>query len=341
MTALAGNESDLWVGTLDPGALHFHAGEVDTFSEAEGLPDPQVQSLAISGNTTYVGTATGVAVFDSGQFSHRMADGVLTTALFATPSALYVGSHDQGVIKIPLEGGRRNPVPAQASELRGVRQLFADRTSVFAVASDGLFRMNAHAFGWERVLQVNPAVLTDRNVSALAADGRGQIWVGFFDRGLDLISATGNRTQHVEDDHVFCVNRIFPEPKSGAVDVATANGLVRFSESGTEQQILTKVDGLIADHITDVVSYRGGLALATPAGLTFLDGSGARSMYAFHGLVNNHVYALGVVRDDLMAGTLGGLSHLAQGDIKENYTTATSNLKHNWITAIVPSARIG
>ena len=75
---------------------------------------------------------------------------------------------------------------------------------------------------------------------------------------------------------------------------------------------------------------------ATPAGLTFLDASGARSMYAFHGLVNNHVYALGVSGDELMAGTLGGLSLLNKGDVAANYTTTTSNLKHNWITAVVP-----
>jgi ligand-binding sensor domain-containing protein len=59
-------------------------------------------------------------------------------------------------------------------------------------------------------------------------------------------------------------------------------------------------------------------------------------MYAFHGLVNNHVYALGVSGDELIAGTLGGLSVLNKGDVEANYTTATSNLKHNWITAVVP-----
>jgi hypothetical protein len=75
--------------------------------------------------------------------------------------------------------------------------------------------------------------------------------------------------------------------------------------------------------------------MATPAGLTFLDATGARSMYAFHGLVSNHVYALGVSGDELVAGTLGGISVLQKGEVTVNYTTATSNLKHNWITAVV------
>jgi len=112
--------------------------------------------------------------------------------------------------------------------------------------------------------------------------------------------------------------------------------LIRFDAAGSKEQVLTRADGLIADHVTDVAPYQGGLALATPAGLTFLDSTGARSMYAFQGLVNNHVYALGVSGDALVAGTLGGLSLLNKGDVQFNYTTASSGLKHNWITAVVP-----
>ncbi|MGA2903199.1 MAG: hypothetical protein ABSD98_05190 [Candidatus Korobacteraceae bacterium] len=336
VTALAGNESDLWIGTLNRGVLHFHAGQTDAFSESEGLPDPQIQSLAISGETTYVGTATGVAVFAAGRFSRVLAPGVLATALLATPTQLYVGSEDQGVIAIPLERRHPNPNLGPGAQLPEVHQLFTSDNAVFAVARNGLYRMAPHAFGWQRVLENTASVLSDRNISALAADSTGRLWVGYFDRGLDLLSSDNTRARHMEDEHVFCINRIFPDAKSGVIDVATANGLVRFDDSGSEQQVLTRADGLIADHVTDVAAYRDGLALATPAGLTFLDASGARSMYAFHGLVNNHVYALGVSGDELLAGTLGGLSLLNKGDVTANFTTATSNLKHNWITAVVP-----
>ena len=335
VTALVGSESDLWVATLNRGVLHFHAGETDSFAEDQGLPDPQVLSLAISGGTTYAGTATGVAVFSGGRFSRVLAPGVLATALLAMPTQLYVGSEDQGVIVIPLEG-RPNPNLGPNAELAEVSQLFTSGEAVFAVARNGLYRMNPHAFGWQRVLEARGAVLSDRNISALASDASGRLWVGYFDRGLDLLASDNNRARHVEDEHMFCVNRIFPDSRTGTIDVATANGLVRFDDSGSEQQVLTRADGLIADHVTDVASYRDGLALATPAGLTFLDASGARSMYAFHGLVNNHVYALGVSGDELLAGTLGGLSLLNKGDVAVNYTTASSNLKHNWITAVVP-----
>jgi ligand-binding sensor domain-containing protein len=336
VTTLAGSESDLWVGTLDRGVLHFHAGQTDSFTEAAGLPDRQIVSLAISEDTTYAGTPLGVAVFSAGRFLRVLAPGVLATALLATHNQLYVGSEDQGVISIPLEGRHPNPNVGRDSQLSEVRQIFVSGDVVFAVARSGLYRMNARGFGWQRALDAGAATLSDRNISALAADGSGRLWVGYFDRGIDVLAADTSRATHVEDEHVFCVNRILLDAKTGAIDVATANGLVRFDNSGSEQQVLTRSDGLIADHVTDVAAYRDGLALATPAGLTFLDASGARSMYAFHGLVNNHVYALGVSGDELMAGTLGGLSVLDKGNVAANYTTATSNLKHNWITAVVP-----
>lgn len=51
--------------------------------------------------------------------------------------------------------------------------------------------------------------------------------------------------------------------------------------------------------------------------------------------MNNHVYALGVSGDRLLAGTLGGISVFGREDVQENYTMANSGLKHNWITAVV------
>lgn len=335
VTAMIGDEANLWVGTLNRGVIHFHGGQAKNFTEEQGLPDPDVQSLAIAGQSVYVGTVSGVAVFDAGSFSRILAPGVFATALFSTATDLYIGSEDQGVLVIPLEGRRPNPNLGQGSDPVEVRQIFTSGGAVFAVARNGFYRMKAHSLGWQRVLESESAVLSDRNISALATDASGQLWVGYFDRGLDLMAADEHRIRHVEDEHVFCVNRILPDAKTGSIHVATANGLVQFNDAGGEQQVLTRADGLIADHVTDIAPYRGGLVLATPAGLTFLDARGAHSMYAFHGLVNNHVYALGVSGNELMAGTLGGLSRLDEGDVKFNYTTSSSNLKHNWITSIV------
>ena len=338
--ALAGSETDLWVGTLDQGVKHWHAGTTESFSEEQGLPDRQVQAITLSGEKAYVGTPVGVAEFDCGRLSRVLAKGTLVTSLRVQGDELWVGTEDQGVLRVPLAAGHRLPasrnlLPAQSDE---VRQIEATAEGVLVLTRNGIFAESANGLGWRQVLKSRDAVLSDRNISALAMQQDGHLWVGYFDRGLDIVPAGPRHAVHVENDHVFCVNRILPEPKGNSVEVATANGLVRFGLSEKPEQILRRADGLIADHVTDIARYRDGLAVATPAGITFLDSEGARSIYSFHGLVNNHVYALGVSDDQLLAGTLGGLSELQRGFVKTNFTVGNSGLKQNWITAI---ARVG
>ena len=334
--ALAGNEVDLWVGTLSQGVLHWHGGTSESFGEEQGLPDRQVQAITMAGDKTYVGTPLGVAEFDGGRFSRGLGSGLLVTSLFVSGEDLLVGTEDQGVVRIPLTA-RRTGLNLQAStQLAEVQQFLGTEGGVYVLTRSGMFDLPAHGFVSKAVLKPHAAVLTDRDISALAEDKNGQLWVGYFDRGLDVLPGESRPAIHVEDEHVFCVNRIWPDEKSGTVTVATANGLVRMGTAGNEQQVLTRADGLIADDVTDVVPYQEGLAIATPAGLTFLDANGARSMYAFHGLVNNHVYALGISGDDLMVGTLGGLSVIGKEEVRVNYTAGASGLKQNWITAVVP-----
>ena len=221
----------------------------------------------------------------------------------------------------------------------GAIQRFVDAGGVlYAVAEDALYSVDERTIGLRRVVGRDGGRLTDNNVSALAEDALGRLWVGYFDRGLDILSDKGERTAHVENDHVFCVNRIVHDDSGGMTAVATANGLVLFDASGRPKQILGRAEGLIADHVTDLVLHAGRMTIATPAGLTFLDRGDSRSLYVFHGLVNNHVYAVGAAGTEVLAGTLGGVSILDNGTIRANYTTANSALTHNWITAV---ARVG
>src|SRR5215813_3026019 len=165
----------------------------------------------------------------------------------------------------------------------------------------------------------------------LGMDGTGRLWIGYFDRGLQILGGP-----KFEDDHLFCVNRIAHDVPRGVSAVATANGLVMFDSSTARRRVITHDDGLIANQVTDVVLRSDGSAVAaTPAGVSFIDASGISSIYAFQGLVNNHVYALASGGTRTLAGTLGGLSVLDGALVKASYTTANSPLKHNWITALV------
>jgi ligand-binding sensor domain-containing protein len=336
VTELAGSEADLWVGTQDQGVVHWQAGRAETFTEAQGMPDAQVFSIALANSKAYVGTAVGIAEFESGRFVRVLTPGLFARTLYLNGATLLAGGSGEGIIEIDTEPKRMQGLlhPATRS-MSDVQQILAENDTLYVVTHGMLYQKEGQRGGWRRVLSPLGATLADRNISALAVDGTSRLWVGYFDRGLDLFEPNLRNATHIEDDNVFCVNRIVPNAAAGTIAVATANGLVMFDESGKKRQVLGRADGLLADHVADAALYGNGMVLATPAGLTFLDSSGPRSLYAFHGLVNNHVYTVAASGKEVVAGTLGGISVLENENVAANYTVATRGLTHNWISAIV------
>lgn len=331
VTALAGNDADLWIGTLDRGLLHWKAGAVEMLDDA--LPDKQILSLAQNGETIYAGTGVGIAEIRGGKLARVLAPGYFAQSLLAKDDKLWMGTLEEGMFTVPLDAhpGRLAQLGA-ASVCPGcsIRRILSIDGEVYALAEDSLWHGN------EAVIRRDDALLADRNIAALKMDSTGRLWIGYFDRGLQILSATGERGEHIEDDHLFCVNRIAHDAARGVTAVATANGLVMFDTATSQRRVIGQSDGLIANQVTDVVLRPDGSAIAaTPAGVSFIDPSGISSIYAFQGLVNNHVYALASDGARTLAGTLGGLSILDGKAVSASYTTSNSGLKHNWITAVV------
>jgi ligand-binding sensor domain-containing protein len=339
VTALAGNESDLWIGTMDRGVLHWHAGELDRFAEKEGMPDARVLSLAVENGRAFAGTALGVVEFREGKLYRHLADGYFAQALTIQNDALQVGTLEEGIVEVPLAGqpGHRPRIATQAANLGPVRRLFEMDGKAYALTGSGLWvRNQGYHYSLQTALQMPGGVLTDGNIAALAADAAGRLWVGFFDRGLDILDAEFAHSTHIETPVVFCVNRIVHSSDGVLTAVGTANGLVLFDGSGHQRQVLTKSDGLIANGVSDVLLRGNSMVVATSAGITTIAPSGTSSIYAFHGLVSNHVFALAASGTRILAGTLGGVSVLDAGLVKASFTTANSALKYNWITSVVP-----
>jgi len=336
ITSLAGDPANLWVGTIDRGVLHWHAGQLDSFGTNEGLPDPQVLCIVTDGDRAFAGTPVGIAEFDGDKLARSLAPGIFARALLVHGDTLIIGTLEQGVLRVPLRTRAARPyVREQETPAARIEHIFQMGGSVYAVAHDGLYSLGTDGNSWQRILQPDSALLADGHISALAADAAGRLWVGYFDKGLDVIDSGQTRATHIENDAVFCVNRIALDPRGRRTAVATANGLVMFDAAGRERQTLTRQEGLIANHVTDVELQDDRMLIATSAGITIIDPAGARSFNAFHGLVNNHVYAIASAGQTILAGTLGGLSVLENGVVKVSYTTSNSRLKHHWITAIV------
>ena len=341
VTALGGNEDELWIGTRGAGAYLWKAGRSQQFLTE--LADPQVLSIATAPGCAWLGTPLGVSeIREDGSASHfarGLAQGTFAQALALDESShrLVIGTLNEGVFQVPLEAVVPRPRP-QSGEQRStdeapVESLLTTPDGVAAVTPQGITQVATH----KTLVASSGAQLADGHIAALLVDGAGRLWVGYFDRGLDLISPRDALPRHWEDDHIFCVNRI-RESATGAVAVATANGLALFDAGGRLAQVLDRKSGLIASHVTDVLFRRDdsgeqSMVVATPAGVSFVESGSVTSIYAFHGLVNNHVYTLAEREDGILAGTLGGFSLLKNGMVTASFTTANSGLRQNWITA--------
>jgi ligand-binding sensor domain-containing protein len=275
-----------------------------------------------------------VVEFKEGRKVRNLADGYFARSLEADNDSLAVGTEDEGIITVPLRTGLRTGNSITSEFRAPVERIFRLDQVRYALAG-GLYRCDAPRPTWTPVLAPAKGALADSNIASLAVGRDGRVWIGYFDRGLDVADSRFENVRHFEDDRLFCVNRIVEETGGARTAVATANGLVLFDSALTARQVLTRKDGLLADHVTDVLFRRNGMVIATPAGLSISGPDGVRSLYVFHGLVNNHVYSLAAAGDQLAAGTLGGLSLLDRDVISANYTTANSGLKHNWISALV------
>jgi ligand-binding sensor domain-containing protein len=341
ITALAGRDGDLWIGTLENGVFRYRAGQLEDLLPA--LPDPRVLSLSVENDVAYVGTPLGVVEFRDGQ-RRILADGFFAQTLARRGEILHVGTEDEGIIDVLSGGVRAGDAPlrswlAQEVATDGeaptvpILRLVNVEGNVYAVTDNAVYDYDPASKRWKSVLTAGPALMADRDVASLALGG-GRLWIGYFDRGLDVMDAGLEHAVHHESDTLFCINRIVVDAEHARTAVATANGLVLFDSGAQPRQVMGLKDGFLSDHITDVAFRDGGMVVATPAGLSFVDPSGVRSLYAFHGLVNNHVYAIGTRGAQTVAGTLGGLSVLNDDTVRVNYTTANSHLKHNWITAL-------
>ena len=337
VTALAGNEADVWIGTRDRGLLHWHSGQLDSLDANAGLPDNTILSLAESPLGVFAGTPLGVAQIVNGRVSRQLGRGLFAQSLAVQADSLLVATVDQGLTTIPLNA-RSEPAAFHALSGPDVTTLIPTGDAVLGLSHGNLLR-RSDAGTWHTVLAAAPQRVTDSNIAALDFSPDGRLWIGYFDRGLDVLDLVSSRVQHFEDDHLFCINRIVVDHARHTMDVATANGLVLFDAAAATpapRQVLTRRDGLAADQVTDVAFSANGTMVATPAGITVLTRSGAESLSNFQGLANDHVYALAADPESSTAliGTLGGISVADHLNVTANLSLRNSSLPRNWITAI-------
>lgn len=346
ITTLSAGASRVYVGTFDDGLFVWKEGQAVGVRTGDGLPSDRVTGLALREGECLVATDLGIASLkESGEIALQSrvpnASGIAVRGAETWISSLTTGltSGDASAI-VPVADGRSpnsgHGLPSHAAyglKLEDdVLWAMTDRGLLASVPSDGASRFETFATPDSRV------GLSASHVAALAVDGQGRVWAGMFDGGVDVLDAeSGERLERVEDQEVREVNAISVEQDSGKVWVASSRGVVAF-DGGRKSKSIGPEQGLAGSSATAVSTGLGaggqGVAIATNAGVTVSDGRISRTITAFHGLPNNHVYAIASAGGRIYAGTLGGLAEIEGTRVGRTFSVSNSRLPHNWVNAL-------
>jgi ligand-binding sensor domain-containing protein len=374
VTALLPFESRLYIGTQDSGLYVWREAHIEHITANEGLPSPHVTGLNAlppsfaNNEAVAVATDFGVVALNDANEIKPISNRPNVTSLAVSGGSLWAGLFSGGIIDLSATHAGRpdasNENRSSRSEVAGLpasapATVCVSEGKLWALTPEGAFardeRATRPAFDSVAGALVGDRVLTAGHITALSSDGAGRLWVGYFDRGIDLIAPeSSERLSHIEDDRVREINCLAFDRSADRMLAATSRGLVVFG-GGLKQTVMTREQGgLINDSVAHVsladidsplLASTGGapvvarapgraMVLATAGGLTEVIGGRARSITAFHGLASNHLYSSASVGSRLFAGSLAGLAELEGLRVVRTYKTSNSRLSHDWVTAL-------
>ena len=304
----------LWIGSRDAGLIRYENGHARVYTQADGLPDNDVTSIAASRDGgIWIGTREGgLAHFHSDTFyvasvEHGLPSNQILALLEDAAGSLWIGTDQAGLARLRLE-----PPDLQAMTDTGIPTTASKDNSIHAA--------------WKEALQfssfASPNGLTYDVVKTLFVDREGNLLIGTDGGGLNLLRE-GKFTMYTEkvglpDDFVYAIH----EDHFGAIWFSTHKGVGRLSK-GTISSY-SAADGLAGDFVISLAStpdssvwmgtYDGGLSRFYKGAFT--------TFTQKNGLPANRVYGLySDSKGHLWIGTGDGAARMHENRI----TTFTSN----------------
>ncbi len=331
VSALSFRDDGFAVGTWRSGVFFIDDSSIVGGVRGQGLIDPVTALLETDSNLLIGSPVALQALKADGGLSVIMPD-VNVSSMLLGDGAIWIAAGSDGVIT--LDGEDMTFSPAR-DEIMNVRSVGGE---VYALGVGGVSRVTEEGLEpLPEYVSSQDQELVDNHLTSLAAAPPDKLWIGTFEKGVQTIESFGDGGEAFLEPDFGAVNRVVPNVADGKIYVATNRGALVYS-SGVLIDAVTREDGLIGEAVFDVLPLAGGeVAYATNKGVTIQGAGGFRSLYAFHGLVNNHVYCLAEFQGKIAAGTLGGLSFIEDDRVIKSYTMDDSPLRHNWINALVAS----
>jgi len=272
-TLFEDREGNIWVATVS-GLDRFRDFAVATFSVNQGLSSPRIQSVLADGDGgVWLATRNNLNRWHNGQITvlnvnSYTRDGKLTAFI---PNSLFQDDTGRVWVSTPFEFGyldneRFIPISSVPGAVTAMAQ---DTGKSLWIGNEhaGLFEV----FGGKVVRQIPWSRLGhEDNVSTMAADPKGGLWLGFFLGGVVYYNHGQVQTSYSVANGLTAgrVGSIQPE-QDGALWIATEGGLSRIKNGHIAT--LTSENGLPCDMVHWVAEDDArSFWLYTPCGLVRL-----------------------------------------------------------------------
>ena len=171
--------------------------------------------------------------------------------------------------------------------------------------------------------------LAENNCISIMCDRSGRIWVGHPLRGISVIEKDSIWTVNQEDGLANNEVQDLFQDREGKIWAATFGGVSTFD--GTKWNSKTVADGLASNN-TRAISQdaEGNILVGTyGSGMNIIRNDRIDHLHMGNGLVNNYVTGIFQKKDQVLIGTLGGMSIWTNGRFLK--TSTSGNLTNNQI----------
>ncbi|WP_165420176.1 sensor histidine kinase [Edaphobacter modestus] len=336
--AQGADNDEVWIGTAD-GVLRYNHGSFQHYTQ--GLPSPNVLSLASRNGSTYALTGGGLARFDGSGFSQIPTPSIPTaisfsgdTLLIATQSGLlqyrgttvthsyqqlmpssqairafgYMPDHTfwqrtANDLSFTANGNPRTIGPQALNHSRVESFLPGARGGFWIGTSKGLYHLDTPLSS--PLLQSD---LGTDSILSLREDAEGDLWIGTETSGLHVLRHRNFRSLPGLNARMVTA---LTQTGDGAMWIGSnGDGLDRWLAGAIHS--LSSRDGLLSDIVLSLAPGPGeDLWVGTPDGLNHVQGDRIRSFTSADGLPDDFIRSLLLDNDGtLWIGTRRGLAHL-------------------------------
>lgn len=304
-----------------------------SFHAVQNLNLTDVRTIGEDADCLWFGTDDGLYCYDGHHASKSGSISEVRSILRDRDGTLWVGATD-GVHH--LDAGQATPTRAfvDVPGLTGVSAMLqAANGALWFGTARGLRRCDPVSESCEEEIEVDPQLRVDPDVTSLAEDEQGHIWLGTWGAGVyrfDLSRMTP--VEGLADETVFAVAR----DSTGNLWFGTANGAFRRQPDGHLEQVVSDVPVLAIAEDAEHAIWLG-----TSDGVIRLFDGEMTTFTTADGLVGQAVQAIwqDAKEGSLWFGTEGGVSRF-EGHFWHTFTT-DDGLSHVTVRALAPAGEDG